>query len=148
MGKVASIIVGILFFSSLVHAQNPRGLSQDFFELHIKSKQNSQNIKILKDALFFLNEDLLEPKVRPWSESFDLTNYQRALTNSWYGLCRNPKFYNYPIQEYQSEGLTQLISLYQPEFLYSWGSQQKLDELKQVAGQGRQVVLIACPFHR
>lgn len=118
----------------LSYAQSQQGISPELSLREIRRNYVSSSAGSLKDLLFFWNEDLTDDLSRPWNDDFNVNAYHNELNNSWYGKCRNNNFYGYPIQEIKFAGILKLQQQCKPEFLYSWGNDKKIEELKSVAG--------------
>ncbi|MCI5071434.1 hypothetical protein MRY82_00630 [bacterium] len=138
VNRVVFVFVGILNLGlgQAVYAQSELGVSSSLFSGEIRQSYSSSSARSLKDLLFFWNEDYTDDLSRPWKADFDVDAYRENLKNSWYGKCRNKDFYYYPIQEITIAGTSKLQDKCRPEFLYSWGNEKKLEELKSVAGNG------------
>ncbi|HMQ09798.1 MAG TPA: hypothetical protein PKC21_04220 [Oligoflexia bacterium] len=139
INKNLLLLIGVftLGIEQVVYAQSEQGISENLFSGEVRQNYSSGSARSLKDLLFFWNADLTDDLSRPWNDEFDVSAYRENLKNSWYGKCRNKDFYYYPIQEVTLAGTAKLDDKCRPEFLYSWGNEKKLEELKSVAGKGK-----------
>lgn len=139
-------VVLITFFShfgSLSLAQNQKIYPSELDDIYnLKSKlpsiEKQTNKENLADLMFMWREEF-SPNWVPWGKDFSISAYERAITaqsdqSTWYARCQNDLKYNFPLQSEDYKGGKILTRDCSPEFLYSWGTQEKMNDLIKVAG--------------